>query len=193
MDVLCLCGASYYWPWPSPLAMRSKSNNRILTAWSASCRILPDTICWPDYLSHTCSIFQVLGLLIRFWVLFLGFVEKTLLSGFLEAKPCRTIMELPQHVSFGPEPCEIEAKVGTWKCPACSKSSKRERNPPEKHPSFFKDNIIRFWSPEAIGDWINLETHKGQNIWDISRWNTLGLETTFWHCAWFCVEEPTNV
>ena len=31
--------------------------------------------------------------------------------GLLDAKPCRTIMKLPQKVSFGPETCEIGPKL----------------------------------------------------------------------------------
>ena len=30
---------------------------------------------------------------------------------FLDTKPCRTIMKLPQKVSFGPETCEIGPQV----------------------------------------------------------------------------------
>ena len=34
-----------------------------------------------------------------------------MIFGLLDAKPCRTIVKLPQKVSFGTETCEIEANV----------------------------------------------------------------------------------
>ena len=36
---------------------------------------------------------------------------KTVLFELVHAKPCRTIIKLPQKVSFGPETCEIGPKV----------------------------------------------------------------------------------
>ena len=42
---------------------------------------------------------------------------KTLLFGFLHAKPCRTIMKLPQKVSFGSERCKIGPKLWLRSCP----------------------------------------------------------------------------
>ena len=35
----------------------------------------------------------------------------TMFFGFLDAKPCRTIMKLPQKVSFRPEMCQIGPKL----------------------------------------------------------------------------------
>ena len=56
-------------------------------------------------------IFQLfLGLLIYvlgFYSYLKVFDLKIVFLGFLDAKPCRTIMKLPQKVSFGPEACEI--------------------------------------------------------------------------------------
>ena len=51
-----------------------------------------------------------------FYVLFFSFIFKlfglkTLFFELLQAKPCRTIMKLPQQVSFGPEASEILPKV----------------------------------------------------------------------------------
>ena len=42
---------------------------------------------------------------------FKSFNLKTVFFELLHAKPCRTIMKLPQKVSFGPETCEIEPKL----------------------------------------------------------------------------------
>ena len=47
----------------------------------------------------------IVGLILKFAGL------ETMFFGLLDAKPCRTIMKLPQKVSFGPEACEIELKV----------------------------------------------------------------------------------
>ena len=47
--------------------------------------------------------------------LFVGL--KTLLFGLLDAKPCRTIIKLPQKVSVGAETCEIWPKLWLRSCP----------------------------------------------------------------------------
>ena len=39
------------------------------------------------------------------------FNGNTVFFELLDAKPCRTIMKLPQKISFGPEACEIEPKL----------------------------------------------------------------------------------
>ena len=39
------------------------------------------------------------------------FGSKTVLFELLHAKPCRTIMKLPQKVSLGPDMCEIEPQL----------------------------------------------------------------------------------
>ena len=39
------------------------------------------------------------------------FDGKALFFGFIDAKPCRTIINLPQKISFGPETSEIGPKV----------------------------------------------------------------------------------
>ena len=46
-----------------------------------------------------------------FGLIFKSSCGETLFFGFLDTKPCRTIVKLPQKVSFGPEMCEIESKV----------------------------------------------------------------------------------
>ena len=45
------------------------------------------------------------------------FNGNTMPFGLLHTKPCRTIMKLPQKLSFGPETCEIELKAIIWSCP----------------------------------------------------------------------------
>ena len=51
------------------------------------------------------------------WLFLLLFCLKTLFVELLHAKPCRTVMKLPQKVSFGPEACKIGPKVGNRTCP----------------------------------------------------------------------------
>ena len=50
------------------------------------------------------------GLIFRLMVLFVSFFRK-IFFGLLDAKPCRTIMKLPQKVRLGSETCEIETKL----------------------------------------------------------------------------------
>ena len=48
---------------------------------------------------------------VRFSILFSSFLMETVFFRLLDAKPCRTIMKLPQKVSLGFETCEIAQKV----------------------------------------------------------------------------------
>ena len=57
-----------------------------------------DIICW---LLHYCLICCLIFM----------FLMENMFWGFLDAKPCRTMMKLPQKVSFGPEACEIGPEV----------------------------------------------------------------------------------
>ena len=43
--------------------------------------------------------------------MFMFFDGENNVFGLLDAKPYRTIVKLPQEVSFGPEACEIRPKV----------------------------------------------------------------------------------
>ena len=56
---------------------------------------------WAALLSYLGIYLCIFG----FEVLFVGFCLKTLFFGVLEAKPCRTIMKLPQKASFGTKVC----------------------------------------------------------------------------------------
>ena len=62
------------------------------------------------------SILKLLVIFVLFFCFIFRFlVLKTLFFGILDAKPCRTIVQLPKKVSFGSEMWKFNQKSGFWR------------------------------------------------------------------------------
>ena len=114
------------------LYLKNKFWNEREQFWYLHHPALSYSLIGKHYFFRIFELFWILLVIFHgFNIILILFCFETVFFGLLDAKPYRTIMKLPQKLSFGPEACEIWPKVGTWTCPSCPKSSKWGRNPPE--------------------------------------------------------------
>ena len=121
-------------------------------------------------------IFGLLVYFFSFWSYFKVFGLKIVFFGFLDAKPCRTIMKLPQKVISRSETCTICQKVQIHMQDIHPNLVEIDRQP--KNLSFSSQNRV-FWTPRGKTMQNHYEITSKSQFWTRSVRN-LTKKSGFW-------------